>query len=88
MGFFDRFKKNDKQNIGNVVNNRQLVEQLPFDVEYSQISNGNLQVNFYDKDSDFKKFYDTTRLIVCRQPLNIEGHQVYNCAVSWYGHSD
>ena len=36
MGFFDRFKKNDKQNIG--VNNRQPVEQLPFDIEYSQIS--------------------------------------------------
>lgn len=88
MGFFDRFKKNDKQNIENAVNNRQPVGQLPFDVEYSTLSNGNLQVEFYDNDSDFKKFYDTTRLIVGRQPLNIEGHQVYNCAVSWYGRSD
>ncbi len=88
MGFFDRFKKKDKQNTGNVVNNRQSVERLPFNVEYSQISNGNLQVEFYDKNSDFKKFYDTTRLIIGRQPLNIEGHQVYNCAVSWYGQDD
>lgn len=88
MGFFDRFKKNDKQNIENAVNNRQLVAQLPFDVEYSTLSNGNLQVVFYGKDLDFKKFYDTTRLIVGKQPLNIEGHQVYNCAVSWYGRSD
>ncbi len=88
MGFFDRFKKNDKQNIGSGVNNRQPVGQLLFDVEYSPVSNGNLQVEFYDKDSDFKKFYDTTRLIIGRQPLNIEGHPVYSCAVSWYGHSD
>ena len=88
MGFFDRFKKNDKQNIENAVNNRQPVGQLPFDVEYSTLSNGNLQVEFYDNDSDFKKFYDTTSLTLGNKPLNIEGHQVYNCAVSWYGRSD
>lgn len=88
MGFFDKFKKNDKQNIGNVVNNRQSVKQLPFDIEYSTAPNGDLQVEFYDKASDFKKFYDTTRLIVGRQPLNMEGHRIYDCSVSWYGHSD
>lgn len=88
MGFFDRFKKNDKQNIESAVNNGQPIKQLPFDIEYSTASNGNLQVEFYDHDSDFKKFYDTTRLIVNKQPLNIGGHQVYNCAVSWYGSND
>lgn len=88
MGFFDRFKKKDNQNIENALNNRKTVGQLPFNIEYSQISNGILQVEFYNRDSDFKKFYDTTRLIVSRQPLNIEGHQVYNCAVSWYGSND
>ncbi len=88
MGFFDRFKKNDKKNIENMVNNSQTVKKLPANVKYSKIFNGNLQVDFYDKDADFGKFYDTTRLIVGRQPLNIEGHQVYNCAVSWYGHND
>lgn len=88
MGFFDRFKKSDKQIIEDTVNNRQPEGQLPFNVEYSPTSNGNLQIEFYDEDSDFKKFYDTTRLIVSRQPLNIEGHQVYNCAVSWYGQND
>lgn len=91
MGFFDRFKKDNKQNIDNVVNvvnNNQTVNQLPFDIEYSQMSNGNLQIEFYDKNPDFKKFYDTTRLIVSKQPVNIEGHRIYNCAVSWYGHND
>lgn len=88
MGFFGRFKKNDNQNIGSTVNNKQTIGQLPFDIEFSSNSKGNLQVEFYDKNPDFKKFYDTTRLIIGRQPLDIEGHQVYNCAVSWYGHSD
>lgn len=88
MGFFDRFKKKDKQNINNSVSNRQKIEQLPYDIKYGLDANGNLQVEFYDKNSDFKKFYDVTRLIIARQPLNIKGHTVYNCAVSWYGRSD
>ncbi len=88
MGFFDRLKKNDKQNNSNEVNNKEQAKQLPFEVDYSQIFNGNLQVDFYDKDADFKKFYDTTRLIVSREPFAIEGHQIHNCAVSWYGQND
>lgn len=87
MGFFDKFKKHSKENVSTLANSQQIT-QLPFDVKYNQFSNGNLQIEFYDKDSDFKKFYDTTRLIIDRQPLNIEGHQVYNCAVSWYGQND
>lgn len=82
MSFLDIFKK--KQGKEAMDNNTQQVEQLTFDVEYSSTSNGNLQVEFYDKNADFKKFYDTTRLIVDRKPLDMEGHQVYNCAVSWY----
>ena len=88
MGFFDRFKKKDNQNVRELVTSRQPVEQLPPNASFSQLSNGNLQVEFYDEDSNFKKFYDTTRLIIDRQPLNIEGYLVYNCAVSWYGQND
>ncbi len=88
MGFLDRFKKNNKENVSNVASNNQQSKQLTFCVGYSQISNGNLKVEFFDKNADFKKFYDTTRLIIDRKPLEIEGHQVYNCAVSWYGQND
>lgn len=87
MGFFDRFKK--KENIGPTGNNRQQqAEQLPSDIKYSATYNGDLKVEFYDRQSDFKKFYDTTRLIVSKQPMNIAGHKVYKCAVSWYEQSD
>lgn len=89
MGLFDKLKDKNKQNTENKVNNnKQPTQELPFDVEFRQLSNKNLQIDFYDKNADFKQFYDTTRLIVGAQPLNIEGRQVYNCAVSWYGHDD
>lgn len=88
MKFLDRLKKSNKTNIENVANNRQPIQQLPFDIKYDIDDNGNLQVEFYDKNADFKKFYDTTRLIVSKQPLDIKGHKVYNCAVSWYENSD
>lgn len=87
MGFLDRFKKGNKQDIDTINDNRQQENQLPFDVKYIQTDNGNLQIDFHDKNADFGKFYDTTRLIVGNL-LNIDGHPVYNCAVSWYGDSD
>lgn len=89
MGFLDRFKKGDKPKIEEAVTKKQpTIEKLPFEVKYSQMPNGNLQVEFIDEGAAFKKLYDTTRLVIKRQPLNMEGHQVYNCAVSWYGSND
>lgn len=88
MGFFNNFKNSDKQNEGDIINNKQEVGRLSTNVANRILSNGNLQLEFYDESADFKKFYDTTRLIIGKQPLNIEGHKVYNCAVSWYGRND
>ncbi len=88
MGFFDKLKNKNKKNISSEVNKKQPEKQLPFEVKYSNSSNRNLQVDFYDKNADFKKLYDTTRLIVDREPFNIEGHKIYDCVVSWYGYDD
>ena len=92
MGLFDRFKKNkqtktDEPTINNMQqeNNVNNVQFVPYDVQYH--NNGSIQIEFYDRNSDFKTFYDTTRLIINNR-LNIEGHQIYNCAVSWYGQND
>lgn len=86
MGIFDKFKKakNEKPEI----NEKYETEKRPFEVEYSQTENGELQIDFYDRKADFKQFYDSTRLIINERPLNIEGQKVYNCMVSWYGHND
>lgn len=86
MGFLDRFK--NKKSVEPSTNNTLQAEQLPFEVEFGVTCDGRLQVDFYDKNADFKQFYDTTRLIVNNSPLNIAGYSVQNCIVSWYGHDD
>lgn len=89
MGLFDRFKKKDLQKVEEDNASRTQSTQADFDIEYGHSSDGRyLQVEFHDNRADFKKFYDITRLIVRRQPLDMAGHQVYNCAVSWYGSDD
>lgn len=86
MGFLDIFKK--KENNVQKPNIRLQMEQKPFDIKLRATNDGRLQVDFYDRESEFKNFYDTTRLIVSGIPLNIGGKDVYNCMVSWYGESD
>lgn len=86
MGFLDRFKKSDNMNTSTQPSPR--VEEQPIKVKYSVLPNGNFQVEFYNRNAEFKKFYDTTRLIIGRQALNLAGHAVCNCAVSWYGKDD
>jgi len=88
MGLFDFFKNKDKSAEKIDTTSSHSPTQVPFDIEFSSTSNGNLQVEFFDNEADFKNFYDITRLILSRQPFDIEGHPVYNCAVSWYGKED
>lgn len=89
MGLFDILKKRSQQNKNNTVNDQQQTVQLTPEIEYNTMPNGHLRIEFYDKNKifDFKESYDTTRLIV-GSPLDIEGHKVYKCAVSWYGYND
>lgn len=82
MKLLDLFKK--KKDI--IPNNRE--NQLPFNMKFTTTSNGCMQIDFQDLNANFKKFYDTTRLITNGQPINIQGHSVYECMVSWYGSND
>ena len=42
-----------------------------------------MQVDFYDKKADFRKLYDSTRLIM-QGTVNVNGDYVKDCLVSWY----
>ena len=86
MGLLDIFKR--KENNIPKVNYEPRVEQQPSNVNLKPTKDGRLQVDFYDSEAEFRKFYDTTRLIVKGIPLNIEGQEVYECEVSWYGQND
>ena len=80
MGLFDRFKKNKK-----VENTVQQEKKSPEKITFEMRKDGYLQVEFYDEDAEFKKFYDTTRLLINEEPVVMAGHTVYNGSVSWYG---
>ena len=82
MGFFDRFKKKENNNMPT-----NQPEMKPYDIKYSIGSNGTIQIDFYDRNADFKQFYDTTRLVIFSQST-LAGQMVQNCAVSWYGSND
>ena len=82
MGFFDRFKKKENNNMPT-----NQPEMKPYDIKYSIGSNGTIQIDFYDRNADFKQFYDITRLVIFSQST-LAGQMVQNCAVSWYGIND
>ena len=81
---FNKKEKNDNKNINEINNN----PKSQYEFTYAANEDNTLQVDFYDKVYDMKKFYDTTRLIINRQPQIIDGMEVYNCKVSWYGSND
>lgn len=63
-------------------------ELKDFEIKYGITNDGRLQIDFYDMQADFKQFYDTTRLIVSDETLNLANQEVCNCMVSWYGRDD
>ena len=83
MGFFDRFKKKENK----IPVYQPQMERQPYDIKYSRNGNGAIQIDFYDRNADFKQFYDTTRLVILSQSI-LAGQTVQNCAVSWYGSND
>lgn len=62
--------------------------QLPYNISYSATDDGKLQIDFWDKNPSAFQYYDTTRIIVDGRPNKINGKEVYNCDVSWYGQDD
>lgn len=85
MGFLDRFKRKE-QNVQQPQQSQQ--PELPFDVQFCMTQDGRLQVDFFDKQADFKQFYDSTRLIASMDTFDLGGKPVHNCLVSWYGKND
>lgn len=84
MGLLDKFRKNKEQE-----NIQPQQYDLPFEVELKMIANDLIQIDFFDKQADFKQFYDTTRLVASYNPTSLGNNRdVLNCKVSWYGHND
>lgn len=58
MGFFDKFKKGNKQNVKSVFDNIQQENKQPFEITRSTTQDGNLQIDFYDKNAKFGQSYE------------------------------
>ena len=86
MGLLDKFRKKqpEKDQIHEEDNNKEFLRNAKF----SMTKDGRLQVDFYDREADFRQFYDVTRLIASIDTINLGGHPVHNCVVSWYGEND
>ena len=80
MGLLDKFRKKqpEKDQIHEEDNNKEFLRNAKF----SMTKDGRLQVDFYDREADFRQFYDVTRLIASIDTINLDGHPVHNCVVS------
>ena len=81
MRLFDKFRKKENED-------EKIEQASPYVINFSNTEQGRLQVDFYDKNADFKQFYDTTRLIIGRNKKNVENIILDEALVSWYGNSD
>lgn len=49
---------------------------------------GNIIVEYYDPVTTAREFYDTTKLVIAPNPVEIDGEKVYSAEVAWYGEND
>lgn len=53
--------------------------------DYAVMNDGSIKLGYKENNNNLD--YDTTELIINTNPMNIEGHILYNCLVSWYDSS-
>ena len=88
MGFFDRFKKKEEVPANDVQNAKQ--ESLITTHSYrGKDGLDYLECEYYDSQADFKKFYDTTKLVICTIPEILPSRKrVYQAKVAHYSQND
>ncbi len=88
MGILDRFKKKKEEPAPSYSIPSSPNTKPPFDLIVTATKDGRCQMEFEDHKADMKQFYDITRLIINGKPININGHVLYDCDISWYGSTD
>lgn len=87
MGFLDKiFNKKSKEQVESPVEMPQEQANMP---RITMLSDGRLNVEFYNGSTTEKEFYDTTKLTIdVENPLSIGGKVLYNCIVAWDSYND
>lgn len=86
MGLFDKlFNKKEKEE-------KRVTPSIQDDSRdnavMSMTEDGRKMFEYYQAKKDFGQFYDTTRVVVNKEPRIVEGRTLYDCLVSWFGRSD
>lgn len=83
--------------LGNIFGNKKQKEQEPYmnkdikEQDYARMSeteDGRKVFEYYDANAKFGQFYDTTRVIVDKEPKIIENTELYDCMVTWFNRSN
>ena len=51
--------------------------------DYAIMNDGSIKLNYADSNGKVSLGYDITSLIINTNPINVEGHILYDCVVSW-----
>ena len=85
MGFLDIFRKKTPK----VTHHEESeVFDTTSNILRTVTKDGKLQIDYIDEKPDFKKGYDSTRLVLETTPENINGYKIYTGKVSWYNQDD
>lgn len=91
MGIFSNLFRKKEPEVKQSKGRPEIPIQDTPNIEITEIVEDNdkkIMAEYYDDNPDFKKFYDVTRLIIDRKPIEINGALIYSAKVSWYGQND
>ena len=89
MGLLDRLKKKQEPKSMQVAPVQEKRGDKSIEEFVGKDGKRYIEVNHYSADADFKDLYDSTRLIVRKEPTILpSGEMVYDARVSWYGRND
>lgn len=79
MELFSIFKRNKE------VREQPRQEEKTYDIRYGMFENGDMQIEFEDKRPKVGQTYDTTRLVISKNPFRLANDAIVaNAKVSWY----
>lgn len=88
MGFFDRFKKQNKNEVIAQPKGQMSPKRNENGISYSCTDDGRLVIELIEHRTKPGQFYDTTKLVFDNNVVELEGTYLQNCMVSWYNQDD
>lgn len=88
MGLLDFFKRNKLKNTSEPKKEEFAADRSKQDMQVRALEDGRYQIEFYEPNTKFGQFYNTTRLIVDSNGYTMGNSTVNDCLISWYNQDD